>query len=86
MRSITFEEAINASKNEEIIFKRRENGFLLSDYQISILKLNGIDYLNYNNVKDLLFDIEKILDDNFDEELDLVGSQVAEYIYYSGRH
>lgn len=82
---ISFEDAVAVSCNDDIILKRRDNGFLLNDYQINVLSKNGINYLNYSNIKDLLFDIEDFLDCSFDEELDLVSSQIAEYIYYSGR-
>ena len=30
----------------------------------------------------LLFDIEEILNDDYDEELDLISGQLAEFIYY----
>ena len=56
---------------------------LLSDYQINVLNNNGINYSQYCDIKTMLFDIEDILSDNYDEELDLVSSQLAEYIYYN---
>ena len=54
----------------------------LSDFQIDILKRNGFDYLKYTNIKEMLFDIEEYLYDEDDDELDLVSSQIYEYIYY----
>ena len=68
---------------KELLLSRRENGLLLSDYQVSVLNRNGIDYKKYNNVRELLFEIENYLDDDFDEELDLVSSQLSEFIYYT---
>ena len=56
---------------------------LLSDYQINVLNRCGLNYKNYNNIRDLLFDIEEVLFDNYDEELDLVSNQISEFIYYS---
>lgn len=80
---ISFEDAIKISNIEKNLLKRRENNFLLSDYQIGILQRNGINYLKYSSIKDLLFDMEDILNDDFDEELDIVSSQIAEFLYYN---
>ena len=82
-KEISFEEANAIAQIDNIILQRRDNGMLLSDYQIDILKNNGIDYLKYNNVKDLLFDIEEILNEEYDDALDIVSGQLAEYVYYN---
>ena len=79
---IDFDEAINLADIDNIVLRRKENGMLLSNYQISILGRNNIDYSKYSNIRDLLFDIDECLLDNYDEELDLVSSQIAEFIYY----
>ena len=71
------------SNYNDLLLSRRENGFLLSDYQVSVLNRNGIDYKKFGNVRELLFEIDNCLDDYFDDELDLVGSQLFEYIYYN---
>lgn len=80
---LSLSQAIEFSNYEGLLLKRRENSLLLSDYQVSILCRNGIDYRKFSNVRDLVFEIENCLDDNFDEELDIVSSQLAEYIYYN---
>lgn len=80
---LSLSQAIEFSNYEGLLLKRRENSLLLSDYQVSILGRNGIDYRKFINVRDLVFEIENCLDDNFDEELDIVSSQLAEYIYYN---
>lgn len=81
-KEISVEEAMKLANFDELLLKRQENGFLLSDYQISVLKRNGINFSNFNNIRELLFEIESCLDNDFDEELDLVSSQISEYIYY----
>lgn len=81
-KEISVEEAIKLANFDELLLKRQENGFLLSYYQISVLKRNGINFSNFNNIRELLFEIESCLDNDFDEELDLVSSQISEYIYY----
>lgn len=82
-KEISIDDAINFSNYQELLLNRRENGMLLSDYQVSVLNRNGIDYTKYNNIKELMFEIENCLDDYFDDELDLVSSQLSEYIYYN---
>ena len=82
-KDISINEAIQFSDYGRLLLKRRENSMLLSDYQVSILNRNGIDYKKFGNMRDLLFEIENCLDNDFDEELDIVSSQLAEYIYYT---
>ena len=79
---INVKDAIDFANQEELLLKHRKNNMLLSDYQINVLKQNGFDYLKYSNIHDLLFDIEEVLCDNYDEELDLISSQLAEISYY----
>lgn len=80
---ISLNEAMKLANHEELLLKRRKNNILLSDYQISILNRNGINYNNFVNTRELLFEIENCLDDYFDDELDMVSQQLSEYIYYN---
>ena len=75
-------DAVNFANYQEILFKRRENNMLLSDYQINVLKSNGIDYSVYRNLRELLFQINEVLSNNYLEELDLVASQITDILYY----
>ena len=68
---------------ETSFLKRRENGLLLSDEDISILKRNGINYLNYNNLKSLLFVIEEVLENEEILELEELSIKLGEYNYYN---
>jgi len=81
-KNVDINEAIQFADFEKLLLKRRENNMLLNDYQVAILSRNGINYNNYFNMKELLFAIEECLDDNYDEELDLVSSQISEFLYY----
>lgn len=80
---VSLEDAINFSNFDNLLLKRRENNLLLSDYQVSVLERFGISYNKFNSIRELMFEIENVLDDDFDEELDLVGSQLSEFIYYN---
>ena len=81
--NVSVDEAINLSNVENDFFKRRDNGILLSDYQISVLDKNNINYKNYNNLSSLLFDIEESLNEEENEELEEISRQLAEIHYYS---
>lgn len=82
-KEINLKDAIIIANHDELLFKHRKNNMVLSDYQINVLNRNGFDYLKYTNIHDLLFDIEEELNNDYDEELDLVSSQIAEFIYYN---
>ena len=63
--------------------KKRENGMILSDYQISVLKRCGINYLNYATITQILFDINEILEEDEDEELEIIAREIDERNYYN---
>ncbi|MBE6155633.1 MAG: hypothetical protein E7164_02615 [Firmicutes bacterium] len=63
----------------------RENGLLLSDYHVEVLLRNGINYQNYTSIKEILFAINDILDEDYDEELDLIAKQIDERNYYNSK-
>lgn len=71
-------------EQETSFLKKRENGLLLSDEDIVILKRNGINYLEYNNLKSLLFAIEEILREDSDLiDLEELSIKLGEYNYYN---
>lgn len=51
--------------------KQRKNGIYLSDEQINILEKYNINYLNYNNINELIFYIEDYLNNSYMELEDL---------------
>lgn len=63
--------------------KQRENGLLLSDEDIAILKRNGINYLDYHNIKSLLFAIEEVLNEEEVSDLEELSIKLGEYNYYN---
>lgn len=79
---IDIDEAIRLADVDKIVLKRRKNNILLSDYQMMILKERNFNLDKITNINELLFEIEEYLNNNYDNELDLIGSQLAEFIYY----
>lgn len=60
------------------------NGIYLSDNQIEVLKRYNIDYNKYTSLSSLIFDIEKILNEEADiEDLEEVSGKLAEINYYN---
>lgn len=60
-----------------------KNNIYLSDEQINILNKYNLNYNNYNNLKELLFDIENILKEEEYADLDMVSSEISEFVYYN---
>lgn len=82
-KDISLDEAIEYSEIDKYVYKRNKNNILLSDYQVDILNRWGINWNDYINARELLFRIEECLDELYDEELDMVGKQIYEFIYYN---
>ena len=68
---------------EKSFMKRRENGLMLSDNDIEILKRNDIDYLDYSSLESLIFKIEECLEEIDDDELESLNMKLGEYNYYN---
>ena len=47
-----------------------------------MMKERNFNLDKITNINELLFEIEEYLNNNYDDELDLIGSQLAEFIYY----
>ena len=69
--------------SEESFLKRRENGLMLSDEDVNILKRNGINYLDYSSLASLIFAIEEALMDLDNDELEDLNKKLGEYNYYN---
>ena len=77
--NIPDEEIMGTDKS---FLKRRKNGIMLSDNDIDILKRNGINYLEYNNLSELIFAICEALDEEASDELESLNMKLGEYNYY----
>lgn len=65
--------------------KQRKNGIYLSDEQINILEKYNINYLNYNNINELIFYIEDYLNNSYMEleDLESVSEALSNSNYYN---
>ena len=58
------------------------NGLMLTNREIEVLDRYKIDYKNCKNLKELLFEIEEIINDMVDEDLDYISCTISERDYY----
>lgn len=73
----------NVQAFESDLLLPRENGLMLRNHQIDILKRNQIDYRNFSTMKQLLFEIERVLkEEEVEECLEQVASEISEWVYY----
>ncbi len=65
-------------------FQTVGNNLMLTVHEIEVLDLYHIPYKNCQSLKEVLFQIEDVIQDMdiVDEELDLVSSSIAERDYY----
>ena len=63
--------------------KKRKNNIYLSDNDINILKKYDISYEEFFNMKELMFYLEEILDnEEVDNDLEDLLIKLSEYNYY----
>lgn len=71
---------------EHKVLKQRNNGLLLSDNQIEILKKHKIDYENHTTLSSLIFKIEEYIDEvetYMDiTDIDDLSKELSEQNYY----
>ena len=60
------------------------NGLMLTNGEISVLKRFDIDYMKCSTLKEILYNIQTVLneDEGDFEELDVVAASIAERDYY----
>lgn len=60
------------------------NGLMLTNREITVLEQYKINYKSCSSLKEILFEIEDILNDMdiVDEELDYISSTISERDYY----
>lgn len=64
-------------------FHKKIGNLYLSDAEMSILDTYNIDYIKYNDIKLLMYEIEEFLEENDSDELEWVLNELAEFNYYN---
>ncbi len=70
--------------DDKTMIKMRGNGIYLSDEEVEVLKKYSIDYNKYSSISSLIFEIERILNEQPDlDELEEISKRLAEFNYYN---
>ena len=81
-----FNEIINSLDFELDELKQVKKNIYLNNREMQILKMYDIDYQNCVDMNDLLFKIDNVLNDLYDnsdiEDLEWVSSSISERNYY----
>ena len=68
---------------EKTKLNKIKNNIYLSNNQIDVLKRNGIDYLKFNYMSELIFEIEELLNNGYEsDELEDLSLRLQEINYY----
>lgn len=71
-------------KDVKFSMHKNYHGILLTDNQVSILKMYGFDIGKYTNIKQLMFDLGEFLNENTDvDDLEVIYEELAEFNYYN---
>ena len=79
----------NQKKNIDDLYSKKymnkevKKGIFLSEYQMDVLRRNGINIDECGSINDLMYYIDEIIDESDDEELDIVYNEIMEFNYYS---
>ncbi len=69
--------------NNEKGFYKNIGNLVLNDSQIEILKKHNISIDKFKSNHELIYYLEDILNNTYDEELEYVSSELADMYYYS---
>ncbi len=69
--------------SQKYMHKEVKKGIFLSEYQMDVLRRNGINIDECGSINDLMYYIDEIIDESDDEELDIVYNEIMEFNYYS---
>ncbi len=69
--------------SDKYMHKMINKNIYLSDYQIEVLRRFNINPYDYNDIKDLIYIIEEVLEEQYEEEIDNILLEISEFNYYS---
>lgn len=84
MKDYNIDELVNSIDFTSGKFKDIGNGLLLTNKEIEVLDRYHIPYKNCTSLKDIIFEVEEIINDMdiVDEELEYVSETISERDYY----
>ena len=84
MAEYNIDELVNKIDFNSGKFNDIGNGILLTNKEIEILERYDIPYKNCNSLKDIIYEVESVINDSdvVDEELEDISASIAERDYY----
>ena len=84
MAEYNIDELVNKIDFNSGKFNDIGNGILLTNKEIEILERYNIPYKNCNSLKDIIYEVESVINDSdvVDEELEDISASIAERDYY----
>ena len=84
MKEYNVDELVNKIDFNSGKFNDIGNGILLTNKEIEVLERYNIPYKNCNSLKDIIYEIESIINDMdiADEELEDISDTISERDYY----
>lgn len=64
-------------------FYKKYGNIYLTDKQVKILNKYNIDYMKFNSLNELIYNIEYYLNNDYLEDLEVVSEELAEFNYYN---
>ena len=75
---------INDLYDKKYMHKEIKKGIYLSEYQIEVLNRYGIDPMKCGSIKDIMFLIDEVLEDDADaDDLENISREISEFNYYA---
>ena len=82
MKDYDIEKLVNEINFDDNFIRYNNNGIILTNREVDILKRNNIDYSKFSSVSLLVSEIDDVIEEVMDEELDEVANNIVERNYY----
>jgi len=82
MKDYDIEKLVNEINFDDNFIGYNNNGIILTNREVDILKRNNIDYSKFSSVSLLVSEIDDVIEEVMDEELDEVANNIVERNYY----
>ena len=81
--NLDIDKIVKEINSDKSLLKMRRNGIYLSDMDVEVLRKYDIDYKRYNSLSSLIFDIEKVLNEETFDDLEEISKKLSEFNYYN---
>lgn len=86
MKEYKIEDIIKQNISPKNMHTYHNENIYLSENQISVLNKYHIEYQKYNDIKQLMYDIETYLEQDSEDDLEEILIDISEFNYYHNIH